>query len=181
MEIDGVQLGSSPLSRGIRAELAVGVGIVGIIPALAGNTNTTPPATFLGRDHPRSRGEYDQKVWASLDAHGSSPLSRGIRSQASGQWTYLRIIPALAGNTLRGFAQLDIRRDHPRSRGEYGGSESVIRFSSGSSPLSRGIRVQLPTHFEAIGIIPALAGNTGVHAAPSMRRRDHPRSRGEYH
>ena len=50
--------GSSPLSRGI---LGCGCAIrwgAGIIPALAGNTNSMPSRISLTSDHPRSRGEY---------------------------------------------------------------------------------------------------------------------------
>ena len=92
--------GSSPLSRGIREdELYEGHG-GRIIPALAGNTRTGPTADPLTRDHPRSRGEYLDRVGSEADETGSSPLSRGIRH---GRWPpqlYRRIIPALAGNTV---------------------------------------------------------------------------------
>ena len=91
---------------------------------------------------------------------GSSPLSRGIPGVAAHPLHPRRIIPALAGNTCsRNRADMR-RKDHPRSRGEYRTARQHKRRTSGSSPLSRGIRHRLPR-------IPA-------------RPVDHPRSRGEY-
>ena len=50
----------------------------------------------------------------------------------------------------------------------------------GSSPLSRGIRISVPVRGSRGRIIPALAGNTRRRSPGRCRRRDHPRSRGEY-
>ena len=50
--------GSSPLSRGIRASQRGMRPWLGIIPALAGNTASTPAPGRWSGDHPRSRGEY---------------------------------------------------------------------------------------------------------------------------
>ena len=72
----------------------------------------------------------------------------------------MRIIPALAGNTLPGWRGRRVRADHPRSRGEYPGSSSTTRSCLGSSPLSRGIRYVPGVRDPGRGIIPALAGNT---------------------
>ena len=85
-----VELGSSPLSRGILALVNLLKKAGRIIPALAGNTATAPSPATTRRDHPRSRGEYS--------VVGMNPLA------ASG------IIPALAGNTLvdKGFYQPDL-------------------------------------------------------------------------
>ena len=56
--------GSSPLSRGIRDNLIEYKNIVGIIPALAGNTDLWGNVLIVGQDHPRSRGEYQLSTWA---------------------------------------------------------------------------------------------------------------------
>ena len=152
--------GSSPLSRGIRAVLAVCFEVAGIIPALAGNTGPWRVRTGRPGDHPRSRGEYDGDRCPTAPCAGSSPLSRGIRS-----WTVFRppcrgIIPALAGNTSRRSADVSSTTDHPRSRGEYRPIAVAARRWAGSSPLSRGIRGVAPPCMRQRGIIPALAGNT---------------------
>ena len=73
--------GSSPLTRGKRAEAAVGCADLGIIPAHAGKTGFAVVDDEAARDHPRSRGENDLIRVAGYLSVGSSPLTRGKRSQ----------------------------------------------------------------------------------------------------
>ena len=91
--------GSSPLSRGI--------------------LTTNYFYHHRGMDHPRSRGEYKDLLSAWSMARGSSPLSRGIPNLLMATGLPTRIIPALAGNTVAWVALLQLKTDHPRSRGEY--------------------------------------------------------------
>ena len=63
--LPGTVMGSSPLSRGILRGAPGSRARIRIIPALAGNTSSTPPTRCSRTDHPRSRGEY----WV-LMAHG---------------------------------------------------------------------------------------------------------------
>ena len=91
---------------------------------------------------------------------GSSPLSRGIQQIPRDKRFKRRIIPALAGNTVRVVGCGRRTADHPRSRGEYPKRKVTIDPDSGSSPLSRGILCEDEDEGEFIGIIPALAGNT---------------------
>ena len=72
----------------------------------------------------------------------------------------LRIIPALAGNTLPVEAVARLYGDHPRSRGEYVFLKAFSELLLGSSPLSRGIPGRKRMLEVMSGIIPALAGNT---------------------
>ena len=90
------------------------------------------------------------------------------------------IIPALAGNTGIRPASWSCGADHPRSRGEYRFVDPDEAAASGSSPLSRGIRLRGVRWGGGLGIIPALAGNTATRRRSSPETRDHPRSRGEY-
>ena len=113
------QLGSSPLSRGIRNGKMDGSGLGGIIPALAGNTAAARRSCTRLRDHPRSRGEYASSVSFPSQPTGSSPLSRGIRPGYETPGGFHGIIPALAGNTHPPMVLRASMRDHPRSRGEY--------------------------------------------------------------
>ena len=103
-------IGSSPLSRGIRRPVERQGASVRIIPALAGNTKPTLPRTERQEDHPRSRGEYEQRRHRHQQWPGSSPLSRGIQGRPKECPDMKRIIPALAGNTLvdKGFYQPDL-------------------------------------------------------------------------
>ena len=91
--------GSSPLSRGIHTAERLADSVGGIIPALAGNTPHTCQGRGEGGDHPRSRGEYQQRAMMGANTAGSSPLSRGILGQQLHDPQLLGIIPALAGNT----------------------------------------------------------------------------------
>ena len=172
--------GSSPLSRGIPKGDYENAIADRIIPALAGNTEFLLPASGTNSDHPRSRGEYVAWRLCITFRRGSSPLSRGIRMTGACGWIWLRIIPALAGNTYNAKVEEFSKRDHPRSRGEYDVWQTWGYGVRGSSPLSRGIPPVTVTPHPLAGIIPALAGNT-VPLVPSHQRcQDHPRSRGEY-
>ena len=172
--------GSSPLSRGILNHRGIRWYRCGIIPALAGNTTDPQPPCAPTSDHPRSRGEYSGTGPAGRIAGGSSPLSRGIHRRRGVCVRIGRIIPALAGNTTTRSRPGVVDEDHPRSRGEYPPPESSVRFSRGSSPLSRGIPVPGPVRRSVPRIIPALAGNTRAFSVRGWPSRDHPRSRGEY-
>ena len=131
--------GSSPLSRGILRRPRWLPSSRWIIPALAGNTAAMASRSARARDHPRSRGEYlwVLDVWRPVD--GSSPLSRGILLVDAPRLGCLRIIPALAGNTVQKSPLTRPQPDHPRSRGEYSSASPGSPLSDGSSPLSRGI------------------------------------------
>ena len=111
---------------------------------------------------------------------GSSPLSRGILNARHINLRWIRIIPALAGNTTPAKASWSASSDHPRSRGEYMGGAVWIRYLVGSSPLSRGIRMVNSQEEVRERIIPALAGNTTSGSVTLAALPDHPRSRGEY-
>ena len=152
--------GSSPLSRGIPLAALAAADVVGIIPALAGNTEQSGLRVGSQRDHPRSRGEYRAGGVRTRPARGSSPLSRGIPISGLCWLVEVGIIPALAGNTLP-VSWVAVRcRDHPRSRGEYPRPCPETKSTNGSSPLSRGIPLASRVPFAPMGIIPALAGNT---------------------
>ena len=172
--------GSSPLSRGIRKPDHLPLMVDGIIPALAGNTSYISCGVHPPRDHPRSRGEYGPELTRIRPDLGSSPLSRGIRSEGSRRMLPKRIIPALAGNTPDRRHEGRIHRDHPRSRGEYLRVPHPDGGQQGSSPLSRGIPEGRRGDYSADRIIPALAGNTWSRSFCLLSGWDHPRSRGEY-
>ena len=151
-----------------------------IIPALAGNTSAETTPSCSPGDHPRSRGEYQRSSDPAPKSLGSSPLSRGILMIYVAPLPGRRIIPALAGNTSPLRRAGTSRKDHPRSRGEYGVVQHLQLSSSGSSPLSRGIPHFFSCLFPKLWIIPALAGNTHRRRWSGSGPGDHPRSRGEY-
>ena len=152
--------GSSPLARGLLADLGGGLGGGGIIPARAGFTLLSAGAAQAAADHPRSRGVYTPRP----------PLVR--RSP--------RIIPARAGFTLLGRRNALTPEDHPRSRGVYSLSRHMLHSTKGSSPLARGLPSSGCCSRPHDRIIPARAGFTIPSFGYPKLSPDHPRSRGVY-
>ena len=172
--------GSSPLARGLLAEVSAYGHANGIIPARAG---FTPPRHWCSRrseDHPRSRGVYRSPLRITPTRPGSSPLARGLRAVKMKDFSPMRIIPARAGFTAGSPPNGSASGDHPRSRGVYGVALEVDPAAVGSSPLARGLRALIRRRPERQRIIPARAGFTSSRMLTPLLTRDHPRSRGVY-
>ena len=153
-------LGSSPHARGTPARSTLLQTGDGIIPACAGNTIQWRMLVTLTRDHPRMRGEHTLADSASTVDWGSSPHARGTPLRRSDRDKALGIIPACAGNTSTLTTYFTSAWDHPRMRGEHCGYLSDVHPSLGSSPHARGTPgCSIPVD-DAVGIIPACAGNT---------------------
>ena len=103
-----LDLGSSPLARGLHAGGLAPCGACGIIPARAGFTTATTPSSPPPKDHPRSRGVYFHTSSHHNPNLGSSPLARGLLWGQILAQAPTRIIPARAGFTLD--IDADIRR-----------------------------------------------------------------------
>ena len=88
--------GSSPLTRGKRVGFLPGYLAAGLIPAHTGKTRSGPYARWSCGAHPRSYGENVISPFAIASRKGSSPLTRGKRSQKSGFALYWGLIPAHA-------------------------------------------------------------------------------------
>ena len=172
--------GSSPLARGLRVDVVVVGGRMGIIPARAGFTRQGRSAPRLSTDHPRSRGVYPAAIGAIGRTPGSSPLARGLHEHHCRARRRRRIIPARAGFTAGDEPLQVCPRDHPRSRGVYHHPGWGLRDGRGSSPLARGLHGCGPSRGWVGGIIPARAGFTFQPAYSSQPHKDHPRSRGVY-
>ena len=152
--------GSSPHTRGApgwRLALVLGVGI---IPAYAGSTRPTKSSRSAPMDHPRIRGEHAARRAESSPLTGSSPHTRGARSEVLEAVAAARIIPAYAGST--GSISPGRRRckDHPRIRGEHDPRRRGSPAAGGSSPHTRGARVPCRSVVGRGRIIPAYAGST---------------------
>ena len=94
--------GSSPHTRGAPKLSMANTGLGGIIPAYAGSTKRSSPASAAQPDHPRIRGEHPPELSRGSARWGSSPHTRGAlptRPRPSG---CRRIIPAYAGSTSGG-------------------------------------------------------------------------------
>ena len=172
--------GSSPLARGLLAE-GYSIGTAWrIIPARAGFTRRARGGRAAQRDHPRSRGVYVHHLERDQLDDGSSPLARGLLEGDAELGGDGRIIPARAGFTVQDVRRHEERRDHPRSRGVYTWRPSAWQRTWGSSPLARGLLLDVLDQWEELGIIPARAGFTPPPTGWAWFSRDHPRSRGVY-
>ena len=135
--------GSSPLTRGKPPGYGPGVPGRRLIPAHAGKTEPTNGTTRPSTAHPRSRGENLDELMEPIDYQGSSPLTRGKRRSPCRAHPRRRLIPAHAGKTLSPPERTRTREAHPRSRGENRDPRRQRRRHPGSSPLTRGKRLQL--------------------------------------
>ena len=113
--------GSSPLARGLLSEPSAHTKKGRIIPARAGFTCRRSHRRRGTSDHPRSRGVYTTIYEMAGGPYGSSPLARGLPPGLGPYPAGFRIIPARAGFTSPHASLSASRRDHPRSRGVYGG------------------------------------------------------------
>ena len=131
------------------------------------------------RAHPRSRGENDNQVPSKEVQSGSSPLTRGKQQGRRRQRHVAGLIPAHAGKTPESPPRAGGPWAHPRSRGENAPMVSVLPFSQGSSPLTRGKPPSRRVQRRRQGLIPAHAGKTIGLGPFGVGHRAHPRSRGE--
>ena len=113
------EAGSSPLARGLLYHEQVVVDVVGIIPARAGFTSSSPTSWIPRQDHPRSRGVYGIAAAHTAGHTGSSPLARGLPESIKIDPLSTGIIPARAGFTAPSTEPQWRSWDHPRSRGVY--------------------------------------------------------------
>ena len=152
--------GSSPLARGLQRRIQGASKPLRIIPARAGFTPECSSPPRKPRDHPRSRGVYEQLSRPGDLMKGSSPLARGLQHRELGPENCRRIIPARAGFTHEEITIWLEDGDHPRSRGVYLEEDSGLVAFLGSSPLARGLLHDHADRRLDAGIIPARAGFT---------------------
>ena len=155
-----LRVGSSPLTRGKPVEWDGGGVRVGLIPAHAGKTLPYGPLLAATWAHPRSRGENRRAAGDGGRIRGSSPLTRGKHLEISTFGGLCGLIPAHAGKTLPRLGTDTTSRAHPRSRGENVFLRAQEGNRRGSSPLTRGKRLQARAVDRRLGLIPAHAGKT---------------------
>ena len=131
-------------------------------------------------DHPRIRGEHSLPAPADPRSRGSSPHTRGARTNPLARFKRGRIIPAYAGSTPFTASPPRTVRDHPRIRGEHLATRRPRTSIPGSSPHTRGARDEALRDGKNPGIIPAYAGSTSPARATTPSTPDHPRIRGEH-
>ena len=170
-----------PRSRGVYAAVLRALSwAVGSSPLARGLPGSRSCCRCRWRDHPRSRGVYPPGGATPSSGGGSSPLARGLHRCGEEKNSAPGIIPARAGFTPAALGRRPQRGDHPRSRGVYGLRDDLRAAAAGSSPLARGLPVNLHLADGRVGIIPARAGFTAHTTSKAWRCTDHPRSRGVY-
>ena len=132
-----------------------------------------------GSAHPRSRGENIREDLSAQHDVGSSPLTRGKRTDRKILSVLSGLIPAHAGKTPRAVTRLRAVSAHPRSRGENVLPRLPSADLAGSSPLTRGKQIGPRVGVVAARLIPAHAGKTLTQNRLSLMTPAHPRSRGE--
>src|ERR1700730_5798216 len=98
------------------------------IPAHAGNAAVRFMGTTGRPVHPRACGERDGLLAKRLRGSGSSPRMRGTRWTSGEAITWLRFIPAHAGNAMDFWRSDYVGPVHPRACGERS-STQVIEVS----------------------------------------------------
>ena len=106
------------------------------------------------------RGEHRHTPAPAAQCRGSSPHARGARATHLATGIGSGIIPACAGSTQS--------------------PSHAPLWGWGSSPHARGAQQPQGGRVRREGIIPACAGSTGDPEDAKIRRRDHPRMRGEH-
>ena len=150
----------------------------GLIPAYAGRTRRIRRAALWSWAHPRLRGADGRCRGSTFGEVGSSPLTRGGHVTTTPAFTGMGLIPAYAGRTVDGRPCACRSGAHPRLRGADGATPPLVFESGGSSPLTRGGRLDQQDAAARDGLIPAYAGRTASSTALSVARRAHPRLRG---
>ena len=171
--------GSSPLTRGKPTESPRVSPLLRLIPAHAGKTTSTSSQASYAPAHPRSRGENTGKLMNGVTQRGSSPLTRGKRTERRQILRRRRLIPAHAGKTVNTQAPRISVPAHPRSRGENPKHSNPGQQARGSSPLTRGKRSSANARRAIRRLIPAHAGKTAFASSSMAPAAAHPRSRGE--
>ena len=129
-------------------------------------------------DHPRACGANSDGHRGEWGPDGSSPRVRGKPVPSVVSTERIRIIPARAGQTMRGAGQRLHPSDHPRACGANPFSGLAVALIAGSSPRVRGKQERAGLAGVLVRIIPARAGQTEKTNRPAAQSPDHPRACG---
>ncbi len=116
---------------------------------------------------------------SGVSSSGPSPHARGAADLRLRVPDPAGTIPARAGSSSDGGASGSCCRDHPRTRGEQTADLVLPVDRWGPSPHARGAAGRPMRRTRCRGTIPARAGSSVRVGPPSVRSRDHPRTRGE--
>ncbi len=133
--------GLSPLVRGKRKIIQGVVGVIGSIPACAGETIDAIDTLIFNRVYPRLCGGNHWSKVVAFKRLGLSPLVRGKLSDVFISRTYTGSIPACAGETQLSRRNAHGWRVYPRLCGGNRWRRYPAQSDRGLSPLVRGKRL----------------------------------------
>ena len=171
--------GSSPRVRGKRRTTTPESLRTRLIPACAGKTRKSSPASGTAEAHPRVCGENTDYFANGGVEYGSSPRVRGKRADGADRVARRGLIPACAGKTDGATCSSTPTPAHPRVCGENRPRARARVHGAGSSPRVRGKPPAVPGRRRERGLIPACAGKTGALPPGGPPLRAHPRVCGE--
>ena len=109
--------GLSPLARGNPLSMRQSCGVVGSIPACAGEPRSGCRQRFCARVYPRLRGGTVRRKLQRIDDRGLSPLARGNQAALQPRHFQIGSIPACAGEPPLRRSGAKRSRVYPRLRG----------------------------------------------------------------
>ena len=132
----------------------------GSIPAWAGETAAAVPKGNIAAVYPRVGGGNHSGVRAAVLFHGLSPRGRGKQPAIHSLASFMRSIPAWAGETHTPTSADASHTVYPRVGGGNCSSCKPGNRNAGLSPRGRGKRRSSPGPAMGRGSIPAWAGET---------------------
>ncbi len=130
--------GLSPPARGSPAHSVVRRAAAPPIPARAGEPPESSPRARERRAYPRPRGGATSSTRWPAPAAGLSPPARGSHDRDLGLGSYLRPIPARAGEPPPPTTTPRVSTAYPRPRGGAVKTPGAVRDVRGLSPPARG-------------------------------------------
>ena len=136
---------------------------------------------WLGREHPRVRGDHVCRCGVSMQAAGTPPRARGSRLHPPPGGGALRNTPACAGITALPGRLPSGDPEHPRVRGDHVFSRTARGPGAGTPPRARGSLAGVQSESPRDGNTPACAGITMSRPTPRSAVPEHPRVRGDHY
>ena len=147
-----------PLTRG-RRTFTYGKGFeIGNTPAYAGKTLEDFRCTVGEGKHPRLRGEDSGWLLSKAKACETPPLTRGRPERRPTIFISNGNTPAYAGKTVLLISLQQVRKKHPRLRGEDATGDIHAGSISETPPLTRGRLTYAPEFLPKDGKHPRLRG-----------------------
>ena len=172
--------GSSLRAQGTRTTSVAPCTKRRFIPAGAGNTADHVLILYDEAVHPCGRREHIFRPFPGFAVNGSSLRAQGTPIPLNKSNTFIRFIPAGAGNTRKQPRQRQLEAVHPCGRREHYIRLKIDCNSTGSSLRAQGTQKGHTQTVQCLRFIPAGAGNTSSLRPEVKTRSVHPCGRREH-